>query len=224
MAVEILEHDVRRRSTTDKSALAEIDTFTPKQQVSQMFYIAPIPLYKTEKPFFLNIPVHRIAGARQTNVTHTSRDITFTDIRGHESLFSLDKTGFQISKMPSLLPYDDFSNPEAITRDYFCEVKALLQSLTGAESVLPWDYQVQSQFPSTAREIVLRTVQVRRSDPSLPGNSRGSPGKAQPFASVHGGKHYLVACDAAHHKYRPNCECCSTETAVLPSRGSGSIL
>ena len=89
----------------------QIDHIEPNKQVSQVFYIAPLSLYQNEKPFFLNIPVHRIEGARQTNVMHTARDVTFTDIRGHEALFSLDKTGFEICKLNSDLSYEDFSDP-----------------------------------------------------------------------------------------------------------------
>ena len=129
-------------TTTTTSTTAEIDQYAPKAQVSQMYYIAPLPLYRVEKPFFLNIPVHRIPSARQTNVTHTARDVPFTDIRSHESLFSLDKNGFEISRLATKLTYEDFANPKAIVTKYFDEVKAVLGSATGAELIVPWDYQV----------------------------------------------------------------------------------
>lgn len=132
-----------RKTTTLPSFPAEIDHMEPKTQVSQVFYIAPLPLYQSEKPFFLNIPVHRIEGARQTNVMHTARDVTFTDIRGHEFLFGLDKTGFEICKMNTYLSYEDFSDPQVIVGRYFEEVAAKLKDVTGAKTVKPWDYQVR---------------------------------------------------------------------------------
>lgn len=129
-------------TTTMMPATAEIDQYEPKAQVSLMYYIAPLPVYRVEKPFFLNIPVHRIAGARQTNVTHTARQVTFTDIRSHEYLFSLDINGFEISRMTTNLSYEDFANPNAIVTEYFDEVKTVLGMVTGAELIIPWDYQV----------------------------------------------------------------------------------
>ncbi|EFX02954.1 hypothetical protein CMQ_2883 [Grosmannia clavigera kw1407] len=70
--------------------------------------------------------------------------------------------------MQSSLRYDDFASSEAIVLSYYNEVKAMLKSVTGAVDVLPFDFQ------------------VRRNDPSLAVNSRGAPGKAQPFSTVHG--------------------------------------
>ena len=133
-------------TTTIMSATAEIDQFEPKVQVSQIYYIAPLQLYSEEKPFFLNVPMHRITGARQTNVKHTARNVTFTDIRSHECLFSLHKNGFEISKMTTNLSYEDFANPKVIVTEYFDEVKTVLASATGAELIMPWDYQVWSVF------------------------------------------------------------------------------
>ena len=123
---------------------AEKDAREPKKQVSQMFYLAPLPIYKTEKPFFLNIPVHRIEGARQTNVTHIARNITFMDIRGHEASFSLDTSGFETCEMSTKLSYDDFLDPQIIQQVYFEEIAQVLKNTTGAEEVLLWDYQVHT--------------------------------------------------------------------------------
>ena len=144
------DHDLSDMKTnatnTTTFTTAEIDQYKPKAQVSRMYYIAPLPLYREEKPFFLNIPVHHIAGARQTNVTHTDRQVTFTDIRSHKHLFSLDINGFEISRMTTNLSYEDFANPKTIVTKYFDEVKTILGLATGAELILPWDYQVGCIF------------------------------------------------------------------------------
>lgn len=86
-----LGHMETNGTTTMMSVTAEIDPFEPKAQVSRRYYIAPLPLYGTEKPLSLNIPVHRNACARQTNVTHTTRRVTFTDPESQVSIFARQK-------------------------------------------------------------------------------------------------------------------------------------
>lgn len=73
-------------TTTMISATAEIDQYVSKAQVSRMYYIAPLPLYR-EKTFSLELSVHRIVSTQQTSVTHRARDVTFTEFRRHEFLF-----------------------------------------------------------------------------------------------------------------------------------------
>lgn len=148
---------------------AEIDGFSPPRRDGSIYYISPEKLYQTEKPYFMNVPVQDMPGLQQTNVKHTGRVVPVTDIRGHEDLFSLDKTGFQIVHHHTNMNYPDFENPDAIVGEFYNEVCDVIRSATGAVEVLPFDYQ------------------IRRRDPTLPLNSRGAPGKAQPFGAVHAG-------------------------------------
>ncbi|KAF4430286.1 hypothetical protein FACUT_8945 [Fusarium acutatum] len=155
---------------TDFSQEWELDRFKPQMYIASIFYMNRDPQYEKEKPYFFNIPVSDswVPEVRQTNVCYTRKTVAITNIRGHEGSFGLDKQGFQITKMLTGLSYDDFAVTETITTRFYPEVKDLLLRLPGSIDVLPFDFQ------------------VRRNDPTLPAGSRGAPGKAQPFAAVHG--------------------------------------
>lgn len=149
----------------------ELDGSAPARYNASVFYIQRDQLYDVEKPYFMNIPVDPswIPTVRQTNVSYTRKTVAITDIKGHETLFSLDKHGFELGALNTSLCYDDFASTETIVSRFYDEVRCLLQQSTGAVEVLPFDFQ------------------VRRKDPSLPANSRGAPGNAQPFGAVHAG-------------------------------------
>ncbi|KAF2489453.1 hypothetical protein BU16DRAFT_519476 [Lophium mytilinum] len=136
-------------------------------KVSTVFYMNHLPLYQKEKPYFLNVPVDAGSELAQTNVGYTRQQIHVANIRGCEHVFTLDQTGFQLGKLQTKLTYEDFADSKAIAKRFFPEVQQFLREALGASEVLTFDYQ------------------VRRRDPSLPRNSRGAVGKAQPFASVH---------------------------------------
>lgn len=147
--------------------MTEIDPHIPGPLKAPVFYIRPDPLYEAEKPYFMNIPVTYMKGLKQTNVSYTMRMVSFHDIRGNESHYTVDKQGFALGNMRTSLAYEDFEDPKKITTVYFQEVRNFLKKSLGASYVLPWDYQ------------------VRRRNPDLPQNDRGVPGKAQPFGAVH---------------------------------------
>jgi hypothetical protein len=138
-----------------------------KTRQGRIHYLSPDPMYETVKPYFMNIPMGEDIG--HTNVVHTGRDVALTDLRGMEDQFRLDQSGFQIENCVTSLAYEEFAKAEIVTSKFFAEVQALLMQKTGAAEVIPFDYQ------------------VRRRDPALPVNSRGAPGKAQPFGAVHAG-------------------------------------
>lgn len=170
---------------TDLSKEWEVDKYEPARQVATVFYIQPTPQYDAEKPYFMNVPVDPAWGPniKQTNVSYTRKRISITDVRGHENEFTLDKSGFQLGNLQTSLPYEAFADTEAIITSYYEEVKAFLLNHTEAVEVLPWDFQ------------------VRRNDPSLPTNSRGAPGKAQPFGAVHGDQTTKAAMRRLYHFY-----------------------
>ncbi|KAJ2985968.1 hypothetical protein NUW58_g1594 [Xylaria curta] len=155
---------------TDINREWELDRLKPSIYNASIFYMKPDPQYETEKPYFFNIPVESswLPKVKQTNVCYTRRTVAITDIRGHQDYFMLDRHGFQIGIFRTGLPYDDFASTDTIVSRYYEEVKHFLKQNTGAVDVLPFDFQ------------------VRRKDPTLPLGSRGAPGKAQPFAAVHG--------------------------------------
>ncbi len=143
---------VKKRSYklyTDKSIIAEIDQFNPSEHRSMVFYIRPEPLFEKEKPYFMNVPVKHMEGLEQSNVCYARKNVAFTNIRGHESLFSLDKTGFEVGTLKTALTYEDFNDPIAITTTHYDEIKNFLMEKTGGSFVVPFDYQVCCSSVST---------------------------------------------------------------------------
>lgn len=164
---------------TDLTRKWEIDDVEPCRYQSSIFYTKQNPVYEKENPYFMNIPIDPswVPKLKQTNVSYTRKVVSVTDIRGHPELFSLDRQGFQLGTLQTALAYDSFADTATIVSRFYEEVKVFLEKHTGAVEVLPFDFQ------------------VRRKDPTLPANSRGAPGKAQPFAAVHAGayiSHYRV--------------------------------
>ena len=136
---------------TDKSQPAEIDKFNPIEHISTVFYIRPEPLFKTEKPYFMNVPVKHMSGLAESNVCYTRKLVSITNIRGYENLFSLDKTGFEIGTLKTSLAYEDFDSPTAITTTYYAEIKQFLMERTGGSFVLPFDYQASYHAGSSSK-------------------------------------------------------------------------
>ncbi|RBA18502.1 serine/threonine protein kinase [Fusarium proliferatum] len=71
-----------------------LDTL-PAKCATLQFFDASDPKWATEKPFYSNIPFTQTKIAN-TNVINTSARVQISDIRGHESDFTLDKNGFQL--------------------------------------------------------------------------------------------------------------------------------
>jgi hypothetical protein len=159
----IERHDVGRQPL--RAAVPD-----PLTKTTSVFYMKPQPLYKLEKPYFLNVPVDAGSDLPQTNVNYTRSEVRVTDVRPNKDKFTLDEHGFQVGTLQTALSYDDFADFDKIGRDFYPEVQRFLRDTLGASDVFTFDFQ------------------VRRRDPDLPRNSRGAPGKAQPFGSVHAGQ------------------------------------
>ncbi|KAK0766425.1 hypothetical protein N5P37_000148 [Trichoderma harzianum] len=177
--VEVEAASEHSSESTDVSSLSlftnldkewELDSSKPSLHNASIFYMKPSPQYDAEKPYFFNVPVEASWSpkVKQTNVCYTRKTVAIADVRGHERIFLLDKHGFQLGNFVTSLSYDEFASTDIIVGRYYEEVKQFLKENIGAIDVLPFDFQ------------------VRRKDPTLPFGSRGAPGKAQPFAAVHG--------------------------------------
>jgi len=98
----------------------------------------------------MNVPVKNMEGLAESNLCYTRKRITFTDIRGDESLFSLDRTGFEVGMLNSALQYRGFDDPVAMSATYFAEVRRFLMDKTGCSHVFLSDYQAYSVSPPGA--------------------------------------------------------------------------
>lgn len=89
----------------------------------------------------LNLPAHgQSAQALPQNWDATDFDVKVENVRGREksSEFSLDVTGFEFHKSPSVV--EDFGNEELIKSKYYDECIQNLKSITGASRVVIFDH------------------------------------------------------------------------------------
>ena len=121
----------------------------------QIGYLKRLSLYKRdsgEKPFSINIPVHHLPGARQSNVEYGYvEDISVTDIRGRESQFSLDIHGFEVVQQSIPYAYNDFEDTSVITQTYVKHMEDWMQEYFQAEDVFVFDHQVRRRNPIFAQ-------------------------------------------------------------------------
>ncbi|KAL9012805.1 MAG: hypothetical protein Q9173_002456 [Seirophora scorigena] len=101
-----------------------------------LWYLDQLPLYRTTKPYVVNLPLSLVPAGKRTNqVSAAFTGIGIRDIRAAESEFDLDRHGFELSRsIPMTLKYDEFRDPIKV-RDVYCEtVKYALSHMTGAQS------------------------------------------------------------------------------------------
>lgn len=163
-----------------------------------MQYLEPLELYKTTKPYLINIPADVLPPGMASNESYTEYSrIVIQDIRGREDAFSLDQNGFAVYQqahpqlrktfpastvdrlrpnfLATVLSYDDFANRSMVKEKYRRASEVFLRHLLGAESVHTF------------------THEVRRRHQSFPAKPRGDDGSPQPIQGVHVGKLGLCA-------------------------------
>ena len=89
---------------------------------------------------YININTDSVTGVRGKNFTEQSYEVQIENIRGKESSFSLDNSGFQLFR--SGAKHKSFANDEEIEREYYPESIELLKNLTGASRVVLFDHSV----------------------------------------------------------------------------------
>jgi hypothetical protein len=110
-------------------------------EVSRIYYLARLPRYQTEKPFYVNFPVHDVPGVPQHNVLHERCEgIQIQDIRGREDEFRIDTQGFQLLQHDTSMTSDDFENDRDVRAKYYPEIIKLLTQTLGASKVVPFEH------------------------------------------------------------------------------------
>ncbi|VUC20826.1 unnamed protein product [Clonostachys rosea] len=138
--------------------------------ITSLNYTAPLPLYKTEKPFYSNVPA---PDGRQSNqVAWSYPDIQIRDIRSQLEEFTLDTHGFEVVKYGIEGIEENFDSDKWIEQNYYPVVHDLLKSHFGATSVKIFDHTVRKR--STPKQIR-----------DLKENQSSLPAPRQPSYSVH---------------------------------------
>jgi hypothetical protein len=107
---------------------------------STLCFLAPLPKYKTEKPFRI------IPGAGETFDHHISNvvpdvreNVRIVDIRGRLNEFNFEEHGFEVLSHKSSQPIlDDKAQVDA----YKMEIEQLLKTHLDAEKVIVFDFRV----------------------------------------------------------------------------------
>ncbi|KAJ7124447.1 hypothetical protein C8R44DRAFT_703912 [Mycena epipterygia] len=103
------------------------------------------------------------AVSQDRNFTLEVHDVEIENLRGNESVATLDTTGFQLFRHPA--KHTTFTSDAEIEKEYYPESIKLIKSVTGARRVVLFDH----------------TVRRRR-----PNDNDDSPGKRQPASQTHG--------------------------------------
>lgn len=127
-----------------QSSLASTDTLElgalPKREVSLEFLDDLDPMYKTEKPYYSNVPFTE-TDAPSTNVISKKSRVTLHDIRGSEDLFSLDVHGFESIKHS--LDFEQWQDGHKVVQDVYPKIIELLKRQLGEDvRVVVFDHTV----------------------------------------------------------------------------------
>ena len=125
---------------------------------ARLWYLEPLQLYQTEKPYHINLPANALGGHVQSNeVSREYAGMRIENLRGFENKFSLDKHGFQIFQdipwgdasdwstpsagaSPTSCFYDD---PDTVRRDYYPAIESLLKEKLRAKSAKAFTHDVR---------------------------------------------------------------------------------
>ncbi|KAI0097697.1 methyltransferase-like protein [Nemania sp. FL0031] len=100
------------------------------------------------------------AGEPQNNLESHGEEVPITDVRGHESEYTLDRDAFQIIQDVPESKEKDFVDDESIKTNYYPEVeKLLLDNIPGSNRIFLFDHTIRRADPNASRKAV-QTVHI----------------------------------------------------------------
>lgn len=124
-----------------------IVTDLPYAKTNSIEFLKDLDRYATEKPFFCNIPILNVPGARQHNIsTYAQPGVAVYDIRGREKFFTLNRNGFELKKSLAVPPESaNLLEDDWVQQNYYRSVKQFLLDELKAETVLVYDHVVSTR-------------------------------------------------------------------------------
>ncbi|KAF2116998.1 putative CmcJ-like methyltransferase [Lophiotrema nucula] len=117
---------------------------------TSLFFVRPDELHRVEKPYAFKFPLEN-AAIPSKNYEHIETEhVQVSDIRGHESDFTLEKNGFAVFDMGKDFKYEDFHDSVKI-EPYFHLVEKLLKQELGASHVQMFRYGLRKRHPTWPR-------------------------------------------------------------------------
>lgn len=105
------------------------------------FFNSSLSRYETEKPYMCLVPLTQSSDSEQTNVEYEQRNVNFTDIRGRESEFNLDRHGFKLILHDTT--FNAFLDGRRTVKEYYPEIQDIVRKELGAEKVYVYDHTVR---------------------------------------------------------------------------------
>lgn len=93
---------------------------------------------------FINVNADPVTGRRDKNSTEEVHSVQVEDVRGKESSFSLDTTGFQYHKRAA--KHTAFTDDAEIEKEYYPESIDVIKELTRATRVVIFDHSKRSRL------------------------------------------------------------------------------
>ncbi|KAL7928349.1 hypothetical protein V8C35DRAFT_318437 [Trichoderma chlorosporum] len=139
---------------------------------SQVWYLKDDPKWEKEKPYYSNIPFEH-PDAKQTNLETEPSNVSVVDIRGREGEFDLEQHGFcvvrtDLDDIDNIYP--NFADPCWVQDNYYARLEKWMRAAIGDDKI---------------RRIYIYDHTVRRRDPGLAVESRGTEGALQPVLAAH---------------------------------------
>lgn len=124
---------------------------------ARLWYLEPLQLYLTEKPYHINLPAIALGGHAQSNeVSREYAQIRIEDLRGSGNDFTLHKNGFQIFQDTNWADDPDrsthsgsaallsgfYEDPDSVRKYYYPAIENLLKEKLGAKSAKAFTHDV----------------------------------------------------------------------------------
>jgi len=109
----------------------------PIVQAEAFNYLAPLPLYKEEKPYLSRLPF--LEELRRSNIVGKSYSVKIHNVRGNEDLFSLDTSGFEFRTLPFQLKH---WSDDRVRADYIPFLSRWLTEYFECQRVFIYAYNV----------------------------------------------------------------------------------
>jgi hypothetical protein len=121
----------------------------PPNVFGTLWYLKDLDLWKTTKPYFINVPQAALPESQRTSneVSEPVHDVPIWDMRDVGSPKDLDLCGFTYKTHDFQASTEIFTDPVAVRQQYIPEVEEWVRQVTGAEIVYTLTSEVRAPSP-----------------------------------------------------------------------------
>jgi len=102
-----------------------------------LIYVGPSKDGTNPRPVLWDDPE---TGKRTSNYELVSIEVPIENVRGKESSYNLDASGFQFITHPTA--EQEFTDPDKIKKEYYAESGAFIKKVTGANRVIVFNHSM----------------------------------------------------------------------------------